>query len=125
MFRPAAFFIGLRYTRAKRRNHFISFISLVSIIGIALGIAVLITVLSVMNGFDREIKKRVFGMVPPISISSTTAALADWESLQGLLKKNPSILNSAPYITGEVLLNYSGSTQPAVISGILPEEEKI
>jgi len=124
MFRPAALFIGLRYTRAKRRNHFISFISLVSMIGIALGIAVLITVLSVMNGFDREIKKRVFSMVPPITLSSTTGSLADWQSLQDLLKKYPEIKNSAPFITGEVLLNYAGSTQPAVISGILPNEEK-
>jgi lipoprotein-releasing system permease protein len=71
MFRPLAMFIGLRYTRAKRRNHFISFISLMSMLGIALGIIVLITVLSVMNGFDREIKSRVFGMVPPITVSST------------------------------------------------------
>ncbi|HLB58126.1 MAG TPA: lipoprotein-releasing system transmembrane subunit LolC, partial [Gammaproteobacteria bacterium] len=64
MFRPASIFIGLRYTRAKRRNHFISFISLMSMLGIALGVLVLITVLSVMNGFDAEIKKRVFSMVP-------------------------------------------------------------
>jgi len=124
MFNPAALFIGMRYTRAKRRNHFISFISLVSMIGIALGVAVLITVLSVMNGFDREIKKRVFGMVPPITVTSTSGALADWQQLQDLLKKYPKIQNSAPYITGEVLLNFSGSTQPAVISGILPDEEK-
>lgn len=124
MFRPAALFIGMRYTRAKRRNHFISFISLVSMIGIALGIAVLITVLSVMNGFDREIKKRVFSMVPPITVSSSTGALAEWQSLQSLLKNYPEVTHSAPFITGEVLLNYSGSTQPAVISGILPDEEK-
>lgn len=124
MFNPAALFIGMRYTRAKRRNHFISFISLVSMIGIALGVAVLITVLSVMNGFDREIKKRVFGMVPPITVSSNSGALSDWQQLQTLLKKYPKIKNSAPYVTGEVLLNFSGSTQPAVISGILPDEEK-
>jgi len=124
MFRPAALFIGMRYTRAKRRNHFISFISLVSMIGIALGIAVLITVLSVMNGFDREIKKRVFSMVPPITVSSSTGYLADWQGLQTLLKNNPDITDSAPFITGEVLLNFSGSTQPAVISGILPDQEK-
>lgn len=124
MFKPAALFIGMRYTRAKRRNYFISFISLVSMIGIALGIAVLITVLSVMNGFDREIKKRVFSMVPPITISSVTGALADWQGLQTLLKNHPEITHTAPFITGEVLLNFSGSTQPAVISGILPNEER-
>lgn len=124
MFRPAALFIGMRYTRAKRRNHFISFISLVSIIGIALGIAVLITVLSVMNGFDKEIKKRVFSMVPPITISSTSGTLSDWEGLQKLLIPYAPVTHSAPFVTGEVLLNNSGSTQPAVISGILPDEEK-
>jgi len=123
MFRPAALFIGMRYTRAKRRNHFISFISLVSIIGIALGIAVLITVLSVMNGFDKEIKKRVFSMVPPITISSTSGTLSDWQGLQKLLIPYAPVTHSAPFVTGEVLLNNAGSTQPAVISGILPDEE--
>lgn len=124
MFRPAALFIGFRYTRAKRRNHFISFISLVSMIGIALGITVLITVLSVMNGFDKEIKKRVFSMVPPITLTSQTGTLAKWQDLQTQLLNDPVILNSAPFVNGEVLLNFSGSTQPAIISGILPDEEK-
>src|SRR5579871_5551893 len=110
MFRPAALFIGLRYTRAKRRNHFISFISLVSMIGIALGITVLITVLSVMNGFDREIKKRVFTMIPPITISSVTGYIADWQDLQKIVGNFSDVTGTAPYVTGEVLLNYSGST---------------
>ncbi len=124
MFRPAALFIGLRYTRAKRRNHFISFISLVSIIGIALGITVLITVLSVMNGFDREIKKRIFSMVPPMSITSHTGSIAAWQDLQKMLMQFSYITAAAPYVTGEVLLNYSGATQPAIVSGILPDEEQ-
>lgn len=124
MFRPAALYIGLRYTRAKRRNHFISFISLVSMIGIALGITVLITVLSVMNGFDREIKKRVFSMVPPITVSSNSGYVTNWQDLQKILAKNPVVLHSAPFTTAEVLLNYVGSTQPAIISGILPDEER-
>src|SRR5580658_6893169 len=97
MFRPAALFVGLRYTRAKRRNHFISFISLISMIGIALGITVLITVLSVMNGFDREIKKRVFSMVPPISISSYTGYVTDWPQLQKIVMQFPYITAAAPY----------------------------
>lgn len=124
MFRPAALFIGLRYTRAKRRNHFISFISVVSMAGIALGVMVLITVLSVMNGFDREIQKRVFSMVPPVTISSTTGYVADWQGLQTILKSFPYIKSSAPYVTGEVLLSYGGSVQPALISGVLPDQEK-
>ncbi|OGT45287.1 MAG: ABC transporter [Gammaproteobacteria bacterium RIFCSPHIGHO2_12_FULL_41_20] len=124
MFRPAAIFIGLRYTRAKRRNHFISFISFMSIAGIVLGVAVLITVLSVMNGFDREIKKRVFGMVPAITISSVTGYLANWQELQTTLEAVPEITGSAPFVTAQVLLAYSGGVQPAVLNGILPNEEQ-
>ena len=124
MFKPAALFIGLRYTRAKRRNHFISFISLVSMLGIALAIMVLITVLSVMNGFDREIQKRVFSMVPPLTITSVSGSVADWQHLQKTVDTVPEITASAPYVTGEVLLNYSGSVQPAIVTGILPEQEK-
>src|SRR5579871_374079 len=112
MFRPAALFIGLRYTRAKRRNHFISFISLVSMIGIALGISVLITVLSVMNGFDKEIKKRVFSMVPPITVSSEVGYIANWRALQKILTKLPEIILSAPYVSGEVLMTAGSTVQP-------------
>jgi lipoprotein-releasing system permease protein len=124
MFRPAALFIGLRYMRAKRRNHFISFISLVSMIGIALGVAVLITVLSVMNGFDREIKERVFSMVPPITVSSDTGYVAGWQGLQKILMEYPDVTASAPFATGEVLLSYGGSVQPALVYGVDPAQEK-
>ncbi len=124
MFRPASLFIGLRYTRAKRRNHFISFISIVSMIGIALGVTVLITVLSVMNGFDKEIKKRVFSMVPPITVSSMSGFISGWEDLQKVMQGYPYITAAAPFVNGEVLLSYSGGVQPALVSGILPQEEK-
>lgn len=124
MFNPAALFIGLRYTRAKRRNHFISFISIVSVIGIALGVMVLITVLSVMNGFDTEIEKRVFSMVPPITLTSNTGAVSDWKELQKTLTQLHYVTGSAPFATGEVLINFSGATQPTLILGILPEQQK-
>jgi lipoprotein-releasing system permease protein len=123
MFKPAALFIGLRYTRARRRNHFISFISIVSMVGIALGMTVLITVLSVMNGFDREIQKRVFTMVPPMTVSSMAGSISNWQESQKILADFPFVIASAPFVTAEVLLNYSGSTQPAILNGILPEEE--
>jgi lipoprotein-releasing system permease protein len=80
MFKPISLYIGLRYTRARRSNHFISFIALVSMIGLTLGVAVLITVLSVMNGFDRELKNRVLGMIPQASVSSTEI-ITDWPDL--------------------------------------------
>lgn len=124
MFRPAALYIGLRYTRAKRRNSFISFISLVSMIGIALGVMVLITVLSVMNGFDREIKTRVFSMVPPITVSSMTGYVANWQDLQKTLKTFPYVKTTAPFATGEVLISFGSGVQPAMLNGVLPEEEK-
>src|SRR3990167_10237535 len=124
MFRPAALYIGLRYTRAKRRNHFISFISLVSMIGIALGVAVLITVLSVMNGFDREIKNRVFSMVPAVTVSSMTGYIANWQEVQKILSVFPGVTDTAPFVTAQVLLTYSNTVQPAFLNGILPAQEK-
>ncbi len=123
MFRPVAMFIGLRYTRAKRRNHFISFISLMSMFGIALGILVLITVLSVMNGFDQEIKKRVFSMVPPISVASLMDTLSNWKEVQSDLDKMPVITGTTPYINGQVMITNSGLVQPAMLTGILPEDD--
>ena len=124
MFRPLALFIGLRYTRAKRRNHFLSFISIVSMIGIALGVAVLITVLSVMNGFDAEIKERVFSMVPPITITSPAGSIADWQPLQQVMQSTKLAKASAPFISAEVLLSHGGIVQPALLNGILPAQEK-
>ncbi|MES2217041.1 MAG: lipoprotein-releasing ABC transporter permease subunit [Pseudomonadota bacterium] len=123
MFKPAALFIGLRYTRAKRRNHFISFISLMSMLGIALGVVVLITVLSVMNGFDREIKKRVFSMVPAMTVGSQATFVANWEELENYLKQQPNVTAVAPYVEGQVLLTASGMVEPALIRGIIPAEE--
>jgi lipoprotein-releasing system permease protein len=123
MFRPVAMFIGLRYTRAKRRNHFISFISLMSMFGIALGILVLITVLSVMNGFDQEIKKRVFSMVPPISVASLMDTVSNWKEVQNDLNKMPVITGTAPYINGQVMITNSGLVQPAMLTGIFPEDD--
>jgi lipoprotein-releasing system permease protein len=122
MFRPASFFIGLRYTRAKRRNHFISFISMMSILGIALGVVVLITVLSVFNGFDREIKKRAFNMVPPITITSMSNTIANWQSLEKLVLAEKNVTGAAPYITGQVLLTNAGIVQPAAVTGIDPAQ---
>lgn len=123
MFRPASLFIGLRYTRAKRRNHFISFISLVSMVGIALGVTVLITVLSVMNGFDREIRSRVFSMVPAMTVTSPTNLIQDWASVQSGLKHYPDVVATAPFVNAQVLINYGASVQPAMVNGILPLEE--
>lgn len=124
MFRPASVFIGLRYTRAKRRNHFISFISLMSMLGIALGVLVLITVLSVMNGFDREIKSRVFSMVPAITVGSMVDSIANWREVQGMIEKNPAVTATAPFVNGMVLLTHDGIVQPVMLTGVIPQQEK-
>lgn len=124
MFKPLALFIGLRYTRAKKRNHFVSFISLSSMLGIGLGVMVLVTVLSVMNGFDEEIHKRFFGMAPEITVSGLDGKLADWPALESKLAALPQIRAVAPYVGAQGLLTHDGQVLPIVLTGILPDKEK-
>ena len=101
-------FIGLRYTRARQRSRFISFISLVSVIGIALGIMVLITVLSVMNGFQREVRTRILSVASHIQISGPNNTLADWRPLADKSRQNEQVVAAAPYVSAQGLLS-SGS----------------
>lgn len=123
MFKPLSLFIGLRYTRAKRRNHFISFISLTSVLGLTLGVAVLITVLSVMNGFDRELQTRILGMVPHATISSYEP-IADWHHLGAdIQRKSPQVIGIAPYSQLQGMITANGQVSGAMISGIDPVEE--
>lgn len=124
MFKPLALYIGLRYTRAKKRNHFVSFISLSSMLGIGLGVTVLITVLSVMNGFDGEIHKRFFGMAPEITVSGKNGRLHDWQKLEAELKKMPGVLAVAPYVGGQGLLTNEGQVLPIVLTGVDPVQEQ-
>jgi len=88
--RPYELWIGLRYTRAKRRNHFISFISLIAMMGIGLGVAALITVLSVMNGFDQELRGRILGVVSDLVIEGNGQPLQDWQPLMQHVAKRPA-----------------------------------
>lgn len=124
MFKPLPLFIGLRYTRAKKKNHFVSFISLSSMLGIGMGVMVLITVLSVMNGFDTEIHKRFFGMAPEITISGQDGKLSDWQALENELKSTPGVKAMAPYVGAQGLLTSEGQVLPIVLTGILPEQEE-
>jgi lipoprotein-releasing system permease protein len=123
MFRPLELFIGLRYTRAKRRNHFISFISLISIMGIGLGVAALITVLSVMNGFEQELRTRILGMASHASISGYQQPLLDWQRSAQLAMQHPQVVGVAPYVEGEVMLTRGSKVSGALVRGILPERE--
>lgn len=122
MFRPLSIFIGLRYTRAKRRNHYISFISMTSMIGLALGVLAMIVVLSVMNGFQKEMSSRVLGMVPHAAIHAS-APLDDWRPLAAAAMRNPQVVAVAPFSELEGMLSYKGVMQPIQISGIDPAEE--
>jgi lipoprotein releasing system, transmembrane protein, LolC/E family len=123
MFRPFEAFIGLRYVRAKRRNHFISFISMTSMTGVALGVMALITVLSVMNGFEKELTDRILGMASHASVMDRGNGMKDWKKIAELVKQNPAVLGVAPYFQAEGMLVYSGNTNGTIITGILPEEE--
>lgn len=124
MFYPLELFIGFRYTRAKRRNHFISFISLISILGITLGVATLITVISVMNGFEKELRERILSMASHATVSQLGGQLADWQGLIDRLRDYPEVVGVAPYVEGEVMLNNGNRVSGSLIRGILPDYEK-
>jgi lipoprotein-releasing system permease protein len=122
VFRPIEIAIGLRYTRAKRRNHFISFISLASMLGIAIGVTALITVISVMNGFEQELRARILGMVAHATISGAGEDLQDWQRAVEVARADPRVLGAAPYVERESLLQ-AGRTQGALLRGIDPALE--
>ena len=123
MFKPISLYIGLRYTRARRSNHFISFIALVSMIGLTLGVAVLITVLSVMNGFDRELKNRVLGMVPQATVSSTQI-LTNWPTLAQQIEQHKHVTGVAPFTQLQGMLTAHGQVSGIMVTGIDPSYEK-
>src|SRR5690606_8017381 len=116
------FFIGLRYTRAKRRNHFISFISLVSILGIAVGVTALITVISVMNGFDHELKSRILGMVAHATVEGVDESVRDWRKAIERVESNSHVLGAAPYVEREAMLQGS-RVSGSIVRGVLPDYE--
>lgn len=123
MYKPFQAFIGLRYVRAKRRNHFISFISLTSILGVGLGVMALITVLSVMNGFEKELTTRILGMASHATIYQQGDVLKDWREVASKVKAHDNILGVAPFFRAEGMLVNGQLVNGSVIRGIMPEEE--
>ncbi len=123
MFKPLEIFIGLRYTRAKRRNHFISFISFISIAGIALGVTALITVLSVMNGFEKELRTRILGVASHMVVSGAANGMDNWQTLPPLLESYPQIIGQAPFIRAEGMLTAGAGVSGVMIRGVSPELE--
>ena len=122
MFRPLSIFIGIRYTGAKRRNHFISFISMTSMIGLALGVLAMIVVLSVMNGFQKEMSTRILGMVPHASIAGVKP-LDDWQVVAAAARLNPQVQAAVPFAELEGMLSVRGAMQPIQLHGIDPALE--
>ena len=122
MFRPLELFIGLRYTRAKRRNQFISFISTVSIVCIAISVIALITVMSVMNGFDYQMKSRILGAVSHATVSGVGESVQDWPRALQIAEANPHVLGAAPYVETEAML-MAQRTSGALVRGIEPAQE--
>ena len=123
---PFELFVGLRYTKAKRKNHFISFISLTSMIGIALGVAALIVVLSVMNGFQAELRNRILGVASHIEITGENNQLSGWQKLALPLSKNQHVRAVAPYISAQGMLSFGQGVQGVIVRGVLPlAEDKV
>ena len=120
---PYELLIGLRYTRAKRRNQFVSFISLISMLGIALGVAALIVVLSVMNGFQTELRARILGVVSHVQISGANGEMSDWLHVAEQAGKHHSVLAAAPFVQAQGMLSFGESVRGAMVRGVLPDYE--
>ncbi len=123
MIRPLPVFVGLRYTRAKRRNHFISFISLTSMLGITLGVWALITVLSIMNGFERELRDRILGVASHVTVTGLGGWLGDWQALAARTEHQRGVAAAAPYVLGQGMVIRGRSVNGALVRGVLPELE--
>ncbi len=123
---PFEWLVGMRYTRAGRRsgrNSFISFISLISMIGIALGVAALIVVLSVMNGFQKEVRDRMLSVLSHIEVQDAYGSLPDWQTTAAEALRHPEVRGAAPYVAAQAMLTRNDTVRGVVIRGILPEQE--
>lgn len=123
MIRPLELFIGLRYTRARRRNNFISLITLLSILCVALGVWALITVMSVMNGFERELRDRILGVASHITVAQGRGLMNDVLPVEQAAAEIPAVIGSAPYIMGQGMLARGSRVAGAIIRGVVPEQE--
>ena len=116
--------VGLRYTRARRRNRFIGVNSLVSIIGICVGVWALIVVLSVMNGFQKEVRTRILGVASHVQLIGADGRLEAWRSVAEAAMRHPRVLAAAPYVQAQAMLTVGQAVRGALVRGILPAEEE-
>jgi lipoprotein-releasing system permease protein len=121
---PYEWMLGSRYLRATRGRGFLSFIAVVSALGLAIGVAVLIVVLSVMNGFERELKLRILSVTSHATLTGLTGPLTDWRQDQAQALKMPGVIAAAPYIEVEALLTHGARTAGTTLRGVLPSEER-
>ncbi|MBX2867724.1 MAG: lipoprotein-releasing ABC transporter permease subunit [Acidiferrobacterales bacterium] len=124
MIKPLELLIGLRYTRAKRRNHFISFISATSMIGVVLGVWALITVMSIMNGFHKDLRDRILFVVSHVTVTGYQGELDNWEELSARLDNNSDIVAKSPFVLGQGMITKGSKVTGALVRGILPEKER-
>jgi len=124
MFLPKEIFIGLRYTRAKRKNHFVSFIAFISIAGVALGVFALIVVLSVMNGFGNELRNRTLSMTSHATVTGFDGTIYNWEEVSERAMQEEGVVATAPYIRKEVMMSNRKRVSGSLVRGIRPELEK-
>jgi lipoprotein-releasing system permease protein len=115
--------VGLRYTRAKRRNRFISFISGISMVGIALGVAVLIVVLSVMNGFQTEVRERILGVASHLVLTGPSGTLRDWQAVAESAARHPRVIAAAPFVQAQGMLTSDRAARGVGVRGVLPQAE--
>lgn len=123
MFNSFAMMVGLRYLRAKQKSGFVSFISFVSIIGIGLGVCALITVLSVMNGFQKEIRSKIIGVTSHMQITDMSGTLQNWQDIGKIALTDREVLDYAPYIDGQALTSYAGNVSGILVRGVDPSLE--
>ena len=123
MFRPLVLYIALRYMRGKQRTQFISFITLTSVLGIALGVSALITVLSVMNGFESELRARILGMTSHTTITGRMNRLTNWQAVQKKVINEVHIQGSAPFVDGQVMISAGQRVSGTLVRGVYPEYE--
>ncbi|MGF1790910.1 lipoprotein-releasing ABC transporter permease subunit LolE [Photobacterium profundum] len=123
MFRPLSLYIGSRFSRAKQRNRMVSFISISSILGIAVGVAVIIIGLSAMNGFERELQNRVLAVIPHGELEAVKAPLTEWQPILETVKKHPRVTGAAPYVSFTALLEKGSNLKAVAVRGVNPEEE--
>jgi lipoprotein-releasing system permease protein len=123
---PFEWLVGLRYTRAGKRsgrNRFISFISLISVAGIALGVAALIVVLSVMNGFQKEVTDRMLSVLAHVEIFDVRGTMPDWRAVERDARRNPEVVAAAPFVEAQGMLLRDGVMKPVLMRGVLPAAE--